>query len=59
MDILILPLVIFILWTFEMLFGVKFFQPPKPPPSEEDKLAEALAKYLAKGVKVRDLGGKD
>lgn len=59
MDILILPLVIFILWTFEMLFGVKFFQPPKPPPSKEEKLADALAKYLEEGVKIREASGKD
>lgn len=47
-------ILVFILWTNDVLFGKK---PPKKP--VEERLAEAIKDYLQDGIQVRIKDGKD
>ncbi|MGB3199634.1 MAG: hypothetical protein WBA99_01955 [Nodosilinea sp.] len=54
MELTIVLILVFILWTNETLFPKK---PPKKP--VEEQLADAIKDYLKEGIQVRIKGGKD
>lgn len=47
---LVIVLLVFVLWTNQMLFPKK----PEKKKSVEEKLADALKDYLEAGLKIRD-----
>jgi hypothetical protein len=48
MEFLIVIFVVFVFHTIDC-----FFKPPKPEKTVDEKLGEALAEYVKKGVKIR------
>ncbi len=57
MELGIVLLFIFIVWTNEKLFGKSFFT-PVPPKTPEEEFTTALKKFLEKGLPVRTIENK-
>jgi hypothetical protein len=57
MELGIVLLFIFIVWTNEKLFGKSFFT-PVPPKTPEEEFTTALKKFLEKGIPVRNVDSK-